>query len=337
MKKGITLKDIAKKLNMSVSTVSKSLNNDSAISAFTKERVKELADKWNYIANESARHFKLNKSFTIGLIIPDLLDQFFVKAINGIEEIAGAENYNIILAQSHENTCKEESIVNMMIRNRVDGLIAAVTKNTIDMTLFEKFRTVGIPVIHIVREPRNDCFSYVSVNNEEGAFKATNFLIRKGHKRVAHIMGPKTMPISIARFEGYKRALKKNHIPFDETLVKEVDFTEKETEKAMLALMQLKSPPSAIFTFKNDITLDAITFLKKRYPGKLDTIDFTDFGNLPLFKYLDHKPVASVEEDFYEVGRQAAILLFEVINDKKTDGDSTIKNIKIPCRLIINR
>ncbi|MBX3241816.1 MAG: LacI family DNA-binding transcriptional regulator [Chitinophagaceae bacterium] len=109
MKKGITLKDMAKKLNMSVSTVSKSLNDDHAISAFTKERVKELANRWNYVANESARHFKLNKTFTIGLIIPDLQDHFFVEAINGIEEIAGTENYNIILAQSHENTCKEEN------------------------------------------------------------------------------------------------------------------------------------------------------------------------------------------------------------------------------------
>ena len=118
---------MAKKLNMSVSTVSKSLNDDQAISAFTKERVKELANRWNYVANESARHFKLNKSFTIGLIIPDLQDHFFVEAINGIEEIAATENYNIILAQSHENTRKEESIVNVMIRSRVDGLIAAVT------------------------------------------------------------------------------------------------------------------------------------------------------------------------------------------------------------------
>lgn len=337
MKKGITLKDLAKKLNMSVSTVSKSLNNDQAISVFTKERVKALADKWNYIANESARHFKLNKSFTVGVVIPDLLDQFFVKAINGIEEIAGTENYNIILAQSHENTCKEESIVNMMIRNRVDGLIAAVTKNTIDMTLFEKFRTVGIPVIHIVREPRNDCFSYVSVNNVEGAFKATDFLIRKGHNRIAHIMGPKTMPISLARFEGYKQALHKHGIPLDVTLVKAVDFTGKETEKAMHSLMQLKSPPTAIFTFKNDITLDAITFLKKKYADRLNAIDFTDFGNLPLFKYLDHKPVASVEEDFYEVGRQAALLLFEMIKEKKSEEDAAHKNIKIPCRLIVNK
>ena len=204
------------------------------------------------------------------------------------------------------------------------------------MTLFEKFRTVGIPVIHIVREPGHDHFRYVSVNNEDGASKATNCLIRNGHKRVAYIMGPKTMPISLARFEGYQKALHKNRIPLDDVLTKEVDFSEKETEKAMIALMQLKSPPTAIFTFKNDITLDAIAFLKKKYPDRLNVIDFTDFGNLPLFKYLDHKPVASVEEDFYEVGRQAAVLLFEAINDK-SDSDLTIKNIKIPCRLIVNR
>ncbi|MCO5235831.1 MAG: LacI family transcriptional regulator [Chitinophagaceae bacterium] len=337
MKKGITLKDLAKKLNMSVSTVSKSLNNDQAISPLTKERVKELAAKWNYVANESARHFKLNKSFTIGFILPDLRDPFFVEAINGIEEVAGAEKYNIILAQSHENTCKEESIVNMMIRNRVDGLIAAVTKNTIDMTLFEKFRTVGIPVIYIVREPRNDGFNYVSINNVEGAFKATDFLIKKGHRRIAHIMGPRTMPIAMARFEGYRQALLKSKIPFDEKLVKSVDFTEKETEKAMVELMKLDPFPTAVFTFKNDITLDAIVFLKKKYKARLDCIDFTDFGNLPVFKYLEYKPVASVKEDFFEMGRQAALLLFEIINDNRQDTEKTFRGVKIPCKVIINR
>ena len=98
MEKRKTLKDIARKLNMSISTVSKALNNDTSISTLTKERVKNQAKEWNYIPNESARNFKLNKSFTVGLIIPDLLDQFYVLAINGIEEIATKENYNIIIS-----------------------------------------------------------------------------------------------------------------------------------------------------------------------------------------------------------------------------------------------
>ncbi|MEO6001226.1 MAG: LacI family DNA-binding transcriptional regulator [Chitinophagaceae bacterium] len=335
MKKGITLKDIARKLNMSISTVSKALNNDNSISTLTKERVNEIAKEWQYVANESARNFQLNKSFTIGLILPDLLDQFFVMAINGVEEIAVKENYNIILTQSHEDVAREENIANVMIRNRVDGLIVAVTKNTVDMALFEKFKSVGIPVICIVREPQNNSFNYVSVNNAQGALKATNFLIKKGHRRIAHIMAPKTLQISLVRLEGYKHALKKNKIPLDIDLVKEVDFTKRETKKAMRELMKLESPPTGIFTFKNDITLDAIQFLKKKYPDKLDLIDFTDFGNLPFFDYLDKKPIASVDEDFYAVGKQAAIILFQMINEENQDENP--QKIEISCRLVIHK
>ena len=336
MKKAIRLKDIAKKLNMSISTVSKSLSDHHSISLLTKERVKKAAQELDYVANESARHFQLNKRFTIGLIIPDLLDQFFVKAINGIEEIAIKENYNIIMAQSHEDLKKEENIANVMIRNRVDGLIVAVTKHTVDMELFQKFKVVGIPVIFIVREPQNRSFNYVSVNNVEGAFKATDFLIKKGHQRIAHIMGPKTLQISHIRLEGYQRALAENNIRLDLKLVKEVDFSKTETEKAMRQLMKLKIPPTAIFTFKNDITLDAITFIKQAYPEKLALIDFTDFGNLPLFEYLENKPIASIDENFYEVGKQAAMLLFEMINEENNNPNEEPKNIEIPSELVIH-
>ncbi|MEO5648798.1 MAG: LacI family DNA-binding transcriptional regulator [Ginsengibacter sp.] len=337
MEKGKTLKDIARKLNMSISTVSKALNNDTSISTFTKERVQKQAREWNYIPNESARNFKLNKSFTVGLIIPDLLDPFYVFAINGIEEVAAKENYNIILTQSHEDIVKEENIVNIMIRSRVDGVVVAITKNTVDMSFLERFKLVGIPVMCIVREPQNHSFNFVSLNNKEGAFKATSFLIKKGHLRIAHIMGPETLQISQIRFEGYKKALEKNKISLDMQLVKIVDFTRKDTEKAMQELMKLKSPPTAIFTFKNDITLDAIWFLKRKYPDKLDLIDFTDFGNLPLFDYLDHKPIASIEEDFFEVGKQAAELLFQMIKGENNNLNDSPQNIEIPCKLVIHK
>lgn len=330
-----TLKDIAKKLNMSISTVSKALNNDPFISTLTKQRVQKQAQEWNYIPNESARNFKLNKSFTVGLIIPDLLDHFYVLAINGIEEIALKENYNIIITQSHEDIIKEENVVNTMIRNRVDGVIISTTKNTVNMEFLKKFRLVGVPVVCIVREPQDHSFNYVAINNKEGAFKATDFLIKKGHHRIAHLMGPATLQISQVRLEGYKEALQKNKIPLDIKLVKVVDFTKRETEKAMQDLMKLKSPPSAIFTFKNDITLDAIQFLKRRYPDKIDLIDFTDFGNFPLFDYLDHKPIASIEEDFFEVGKQAAKLLFQMINEENDSQKENFGKIEIPCKLMI--
>jgi len=336
MKKGVTIKDIAQKLNMSISTVSKALSKNPSISSITRERVHQLAEEWNYIPNEAARHFKLNKSFTIGLIIPDLLDQFYVLAINGVEGVAEKEKYNVILTQSHEDVLNEEKITNLMIRNRIDGVIVAITKNTMNVQLFQKLVSIGIPVVFIAREPPGDSFNFVSSNNFEGALNATNFLIKKGHRRIAHIMGPNSMQTSQVRFEGYKHALLKNKIPFDSKLIKVVDFTKKSTELAMKELMRSEKPPTAIFTFKNYITLDAIEFLKNKYPAKLDKIDFVGFGNLPLLQYLDHKPIASIEENSYQIGLEAAQLLFGKIHSQDAGDEEISQHLNVPCRLVIH-
>jgi LacI family transcriptional regulator len=200
------------------------------------------------------------------------------------------------------------------------------------MQLFQKLISIGIPVVFIAREPQSDSFNFVSANNFEGAFMATNFLIKKGHRRVAHIMGPQSMQTSKVRFEGYKKALSKHTIPFDAKLVKVVDFSEKSTAIAMKQLMTSEKPPTAIFTFKNYITLDAIEFLKNKYPDKLDEVDFVGFGNLPLLQYLDHKPIASIEENSYQIGLKAAHLLFKKIKSEEKE----ISHIKVPCKLVIH-
>jgi Transcriptional regulators len=335
MKRGITIKDIAKKLNMSVSTVSKALNNDATISIYTSERVKKLAKELNYIPNEAARHFKLSKTFTIGLIIPDLLDQYYVLAVNGVEEEAEKKDYNVILSQSHEDAQKEEKIVDVMIRNRVDGVIVSVTKNTVDMQPFQKFLSMGIPVVCIGREPKGVVFDYVSSNNEEGALEATQFLIDRGHTRIAHIMGPESMRTSQARFAGYKQALLKNMLPFETTLVQEVDLTPASTFEAMRQLMEQAHPPTAIFTFKNYITIQAIDFLKSHYPDKVDIIEFTGFGNLPLLQHLDHRPLAAIEESSFEMGSEAARILFERMNEEQTEEPVAYIKKQFPCKLVI--
>lgn len=338
MKKAVTIKDIAVKLNMSFSTVSKALNNDSSISMLTRERVKKLAEEWNYIPNEAARHFKLNKTFTLGLIIPSMLDQFYVQAINGAEKIAAIEKYNVIISQSHEDHLNEEKVVDLMKRSRVDGVIVAISKKTQDMASFQKLENIGIPVVFFSRHPTVDSFDYITADNEGGAFKATEYLIKKGHSRIGHLMGPESMSVSQIRLQGYKKALEKNKIVFVPDLVKAVDLTEESTYAAMSQFMKMKLPPTAIFTFKNYISLDAIEFLKKKYPQKLNDIDFAGFGNLPLFRYLDHKPVASIEESSYEMGEEAARLLFQII--KREDEPlhpRTAQHIQINCKLVVHK
>lgn len=334
MKKGITIKDIARKLNMSVSTVSKALANDSSISMLTKERVQQLARDWNYIPNEAARHFKQNKTFTIGLIIPDLLDQFFVLAINGVEQIAAEEKYNVIVSQSHEDAAHEEKIVDIMIRNRVDGVIVVITKNTSDLSSFRKLSNMGIPVVFLSRSPKDPSYHYVTANNEDGALKAMDFLFGKGHRRIAHIMGPESMPVSQVRLEGYRKGLQRHNIPFDPDLVRSVDLTAESTAQVMSGLESLSDPPTAIFTFKNYISLDAIAWLKQQAPQRLAQVDFAGFGNLPLIQHLDHKPAASIEENSYEMGIEAARLIFEQLRD--TSGELAVRKIQIPCKLVVH-
>ncbi|RPE08459.1 LacI family transcriptional regulator [Chitinophaga lutea] len=336
MKKGVTIKDIAKKLHMSVSTVSKALNNDPSISALTSERVKALAQELNYVPNEAARHFKLSRTFTLGLIIPDILDQYYAFAINGVEAVAEQRGYHVILSQSHEDVATEQKIVDVMVRHRVDGVIVSVTKNTVDMQPFRKLLQMGIPVVCIGREPKGGMFDFVTSDNHEGGFAATDFLIKKGHRHIAHLMGPEGMRTSHARYEGYKAALEANGIPFREELVKAVDLTPEGTYRAMEELLQLAEPPTGIFTFKNYITLEALHYLKTQRPELLEKIGFTGFGNLPILHYLDHKPLASIEESSFEIGEEAARILFERMSEKDEEEPTQYHSRQLPCRLVVH-
>ncbi len=335
MKKGITIKDIAKKLNMSISTVSKALNNDVSISTLTKERVQEMAKKVHYVPNEAARNFKQSKTFTIGLVIPNLLDQFFVLAINGVEVVSEKEKYNVILAQSHEEVAIENKIMKLMIRNRVDGIIVVITKNTVDMQLFQDVESMGIPVVFISREPPSRAFNFVATTNMVGSFNATEFLINKGHTRIAHLMGPALLQTSQVRLQGYKNALLAHHLPINDALIKEVDFTPESTGAAMRHLMELDWPPTAVFVFKTYLALDAIEYLKKHYPDRVGSIAFVGFGNLPLLQYLYHKPIASIEENSYEMGIRAAELLIKIINQPDVVFAEPA-HIQINCNLLVH-
>jgi len=336
MKKGVTLKDIATRLNMSISTVSKALSGDASISELTKQRVIKLSSDWNYVPNEAARHFKLNKTFTLGLIIPDLLDQFFVLAINGVEQIAAQQKYNVIVSQSHEDAAHESKIVDIMIRNRVDGVIVAISKDTDDTSAFQKLVDFGIPVVFFSRSPQDPSFNYVTANNEDGAMKAMDFLFLHDHRRIAHIMGPAAMPVSQIRLDGYRKALAKRGLEYDEALVKATDFTPDGTWGIMRELMQLKDPPTAIFTFKNYISLDVIRFLKKFYPQALGEIDIVGFGNLPILQHLDHKPSASIDENSYTMGSEAARLIFRILDAQQFDEPTEPQHIKVSCKLVVH-
>ena len=268
--------------------------------------------------------------------MPELLDQFYVLAVNGVEDVASKKNYNVIISQTHEDNERETDIVDNMVRNRVDGVIIAISRNTRNIDKFKKLIKNGIPVVFFSRSFPDPDFDFVSTDNEDGAFKAVKFLIGKGHKRIAHLMGPTFLRTSHQRLEGYREALRKSKIGFDEDLVVEVDFTPGQTFAAVKKLMNLDEPPTAFFSFKNYVSLDVINYFKQHHPALLGKIDIAGFGNLPLIQYLDHKPTASIDENSYQMGIQAAELIFEKIESSDSDKFPAPKFIKVPGTLVKN-
>ncbi|AQG80613.1 LacI family DNA-binding transcriptional regulator [Spirosoma montaniterrae] len=334
MKKGVTLKDLARELRLSVSAVSKALRNDPEISPATSQRVTELAQTWNYVPNEAARRLKQSRTFTIGVIIPDLFDQFYALALPGIEESAVQHRYNVLITQTHEDLNKEQQLIETMLRNRVDGIIIASTSHTYKTDFVRRLNAFGIPVVFLMRNARDR--SHYSVTNDSftGSRQAVAYLIAQGHRRVAHLRGPYSLATSQIRHDGYQQALHDHQIPYDPYLVQTSDLTTESTFDCMQALMRLPDPPTAMLTFKSYVTLDAIEFLKTHYPERVNTISFVGFGTLPLLKYINYRPLASVEADPFTVGAEAFRLLLHQLTHN-TDLDLTDRNVRVPCLLTV--
>ncbi|SMO60111.1 LacI family DNA-binding transcriptional regulator [Solitalea koreensis] len=327
-----TIKEIAKNLNISVSTVSKALHNHPSIGLTTKERVQKLARELNYVPNQAAIQLRKQKSSIIGVILPTLIDQFFTLTVNGIEDYALKNNYNVFITQSHESLTREKELVDIMQRAQVDGVIVAVSKETTSYDHFNALEKAGIPVVYFVRQPKGVMLrNWVSCNGNEAAAKAVDFLVAQGHRRIAHLKGPDSLLTSEHRYEGYKDALLRNNIAYNADLIKVCDLTKAGTQKAMKELLQMDQPPTAVLCFKDYMVLDAMQFLRKQSPTNKKKMEFIGFGNLPMFEYFDEKPLASLDERPYKIGEQAIVLLLKLMNGPKEEG---YQNINLECELI---
>ncbi|MEZ0538974.1 LacI family DNA-binding transcriptional regulator [Fibrella arboris] len=332
MRRGVTLKDLAKELGLSVSGVSKALRNDPGIGSATVARVRQLAEERNYIPNLAAIHLKQKRNFKIGVIIPDLFDQFYGLTLRGIEDTAARHHYSVVFTQTHEQPDRERALIETMIRNRIDGLLISITTKTDRTDFVDQLEAIGIPVVFFVRAPRDRPSYNVTADSFEGSRQAITYLIQKGHRRIAHLRGPATLSLSQVRYDGYLQALTDHQVPFDADLVKQPDTTPDLVEGAMRALMQLDDPPTAISTFKSYQTLDAISFMQRDYPARSSSIDFIGFGNLPLFKHIDYRPLAAVDADPFDLGAEA----FGLLHQRMVNGSAPIsQQIKIPCQMTI--
>ena len=311
-----TIKEIARRLNISASTVSRALHDHPSIGLRTKTRVQQLAAELNYEPNQTAIFFQQRKTFTIGVILPELSEAFFSAAISGIEDMAGRHQYSVLMGQSHDEEEREKQIVSTMKKHRVDGLIISIAKNTKDYSHFTMLRQAGIPTVFFDRIPNLADIHYVACDMVAGTVQAVKYLLGKGHRVIGMINGPDKLLASRQREEGYIKAMQKHRLKYDPTLVVSSDLTKEGTGKAMNKLLSLKRKPSAIVAFNDYVALDAVQFAAKKKYKINEDLTFVSYANLPISHYTAFPPVASVEQFPYVQGQRATETLLEILRSE---------------------
>jgi DNA-binding LacI/PurR family transcriptional regulator len=333
-----TLKEIAQRLNFSVSTVSRALHNHPSIGLRTTAQVHKLAKELNYEPNQTALLFKQQKTNTIGVILPNLKEEFFSQAINGIEDIAKQNNYSVLIGQSHDEVEQEKQIINAMKNQRVDGLIVSISKHTHEYDHLLKMGRYNIPIVFFDRVPDLADVHKVSSDIISGTKQAIEFLIKKGHRRIGVINGPEEMKSCMERTNAYMDVLKKKRIKIDLSLVVTTDLTQEKTHEAMEQLLKLKQRPTAIITINDYVALDAIQFARKAKLTINKDLCFVSYANLPITSYLEHPPLASVEQFPYEQAKKATEILFDLFEKQKDpSAEINFNNIIIEGQLVVNK
>ncbi|MDE1190972.1 MAG: LacI family DNA-binding transcriptional regulator [Arachidicoccus sp.] len=318
MDKQATIKEIAKKLNVSISTVSRALHDHPSIGLRTKMRVKDMAKELNYEPNLAAIQFKLGKSFTLGVIVPELTESFFSSAVTGIEDAALANNYNVLFGQSHDDVLKEKKILNTFRNNRIDGLLVSLSKSTKVIDHFLELTKNKIPVVFFDRVPKEENVYSVSCDLYNSSIKIVNYLWDRGHRHIALLKGPQALTATNERMRGFMEGLNRKKMKTDPSLFSSSDLTKESSWNAMKDILSQKNRPTAVIAFNDYVALDAMQYVKRFTNLKINKdICFVSYSNLPMRVYLDTPPLVSIEQFPYEQGRRATEMVIDLINKKE--------------------
>lgn len=330
----ITIKDIAKALNLSTSTVSRALRGSYEINPDTKKLVIEYAEKYNYRPNPIALSLKENKSRSIGVIVPEIDNPFFSQVINGIEAISYNRGYHVVIFQSHESFERESINLKHIASRRVDGLLISLAGETNDVSQLKELHQKGMPIVLFDRvSDEIDTYKVIS-DNFEGAFTATEHLIREGRRRIAHITGSPYLSITKERVKGYIAALQKYEIPVDEALIKYSNYSSENMEIIIDELLSETHPPDGILTVSDRLALGCLATLKTKNIGIPEQISIVGFTNLKAASMLE-PALTTVVQPSLQMGQRAAELLLDLIERKPNSALPSYQTFKLYTELII--
>ena len=313
-----TIKDIAKALGVSTSTVSRALKGSYEIGAETKKLVQEYAEKVNYRPNPIALSLKDQKSHSIGVVVCEVANDYFSQAINGIESIAYNLGYHVIITQTHESFDRETVNVQHLLSRHVDGLLVSLSAQTTDTSQYKYLHEKGFPIVFFDRVAPDINTHKVIANNFKGSFDATELLINSGFKKIAHLTSSNNLSITHERFDGFKAALDKHGLEFKPGYLKHCEhggMIYDEIEFAVKALLAMDDRPEAIFIGADRLTINCVSILKKlgiKIPGDIALAGFTNSDVVELFD----PPLTVVRQPAFQIGQMATEMLIKTIESK---------------------
>lgn len=330
-KRHVSLKDLAKEIGVSISTVSRALNNHPDISPEVTRKIQKLATEMNYSPNPLAMGLLKQATKMIGVIVPDLVTHFYSSVISGIEEIAEQNGYYILIASSNESLKKEISSVENLLKTRVEGLIVCLSQETKTFHHFDRLTNNNIPLVFFDRVCKTKEVPSVVVDNVEAAKKITQHFYKNGSRRIAYIAGPDHLNISQERTAGYLAGLKSCGLEFYPELLEKCNLSAKEAIKATARLLGLPVRPDAIFGINDTVVFAAMKEIKRqglRIPEDIALVGFTD----EFHSTVVDPPLTSVTHPTFEMGKEAARLFFRQIENQETDPEQIVLKTKLIIR-----
>ena len=332
--KGIKLKDIAERFNVSVSTVSKAIAGYSDIRDETKKKILEYVKKVNFRPNSIASSLKTKKTKTIGIVIPDMQNLFFTKILQSIVNSAISEGYRSILTCSNESYEREVECVDELINNNVEAIFIALSDKTTEYSHLQRVKDSEIILIQFDKISKIIPSSTVTTNNIESAFEITERLIKSGRRKIAHLRGGYISQVSIDRFIGYQRALEKHKIEFDKNLV--MISEQRSFEEAMLKVQEMIDKAidfDAVFAIDDKTAMGIIKCLSLNKIKIPDQVAVVGFSNAAYSKYLSPS-LSSIDQSSEQFGTEMMRLFIEEKKLKKPSLEYSFSQVKIPTHFV---
>lgn len=322
-KRKLTLKDIAKELGISISTASRALKSHPDIAQDTIKAVKDYAEKHKYVPNYLAVNFRKNRTFNIGLIVPELVHHFFSSIISGAIDAAKQKGYNILVSQSNELLEDEKHACRTMMGSSVDGLLISISNETREGSHLQEILDEGIPIVQFDKFTDTVNTPVVIVDDLHGAYLAVKHLIDEGYKKIAHIRGRIDVKNSEQRAAGYLEALSESGLEVNESWVQKCQtFSEEEGYDFAKLLMNLPNPPDAIFCVTDMVALGVLKYLKEsgiQVPQDVGVIGFSNW------KHGEIVDLSSVDQHGYEMGLKSVELLVNLIEQHDTKNSEIVE------------